>query len=140
MMNVLRFLVVPVITGVVALFFIYPCIPKGESVRWLITGVSWVVLTGGLIAMIGSLRSLPARLRPLTLAALSGWLLACFAAAALASLWYAIFGMFHEQRTPEYWIWCRAALSALYLAILPAVAVVKLSHHLGHSSSEHVTG
>ena len=123
-MRFLQFTFVAVIVGVLVLGFVFVSIPFSDAIRWVLSGSVWVLGTIGIVIVARRLQSLPPKLRPLTCIALSGWTFACVVAAILASHWLALDLFFnHNVLTPEAWIWCRAVLVGLALAIVPAMFV-----------------
>lgn len=127
-MRILQFTLVAGVVGVLVGGFVFASIPYSDAIRWLVSGTVWVVGTAAILLVARRVRSLSSKLRPLAWIALSGWTLACLAAATLASFWLALDLWFnHHDRTPEEWIWCRAILVGLALAAIPAVFVFRLS-------------
>lgn len=88
----------------------------------VVIAVYWA-LTFGLEAI----QQIPVAKRPLVWVALLGWTTACLLAAFIVSLFHALYLKHGPQHllTPGDWIFTRALIGGLYLAFLPAAAIVQ---------------
>ncbi len=88
-----------------------------------VTVAVYCALSFGLDAM----QQIPETKRSLVWVALVGWTTACLLAAFVVSLFHALYLMHGSQRllTPADWIATRAVIGGLYLAFLPATAIIQ---------------
>jgi len=123
--GIVRSVALAIATGVVSLVFVSPSIPFSDLVRGAVTIPTWIVGTGALLWILQTVAPQPSPFRWMTVLVLMGWTTACIAISTVVAFGYAL--ALHantDYKIPVEWIWCRAVLAGLVLALIPVTLVL----------------